>query len=142
MVMGDGWRRGGVGVCAPDAYSAGLRRELQREIETRLGATYCDSGLFVGRFNVVLLHYYVTGVSFPDGDGVTKSPVRPRSAAPQFKEINTFEGCSKTVAAVQFSPDGSMLAAACADKTVRIFNGETGEHVETLLGHTLGVSDV
>jgi len=77
-----------------------------------------------------------------DGDSVTKSPVRPRSAAPQFKEINTFEGCSKTVAAVQFSPDGSMLAAACADKTVRIFNGETGEHVETLLGHTLGVSDV
>ena len=26
VVMGDGWRRGGVGVCAPDAYSAGDAR--------------------------------------------------------------------------------------------------------------------
>ena len=62
--------------------------------------------------------------------------------APKFKEFRRIAGCGKTVAAVAFSPNGAMLAAASADKTVRVFDAETGEHLATLTGHALGTSDV
>ena len=37
---------------------------------------------------------------------------------------------------------GCRLASASADKTVRIWNGETGDHLMTLEGHSQGISDV
>lgn len=69
-----------------------------------------------------------------------ESVVAPQ--APKFKEFRRIAGCGKTVAAVAFSPNGAMLAAASADKTVRVFDAETGEHLATLTGHALGTSDV
>lgn len=43
-------------------FSDALRRELQREIVGTVQATYSDHGVFVGRYETVLLHYYLTGV--------------------------------------------------------------------------------
>lgn len=42
-------------------YSEDLRRELEDVIRSTTEATYCDHGLFVGRYDTVLLHYYLTG---------------------------------------------------------------------------------
>jgi WD40 repeat protein len=44
------------------------------------------------------------------------------------------------VANVSFSPDGKRLASASADKTIRIFNAETGEELVSLKGHTDSVN--
>ncbi|MCB9663165.1 MAG: NAD-glutamate dehydrogenase [Alphaproteobacteria bacterium] len=46
-------------------YSEDLRREIEREIHALLRPTYVDHGLFVGRFDTLLLHDYLTGL----GDG-------------------------------------------------------------------------
>jgi len=44
------------------SYSEELRREVELEIESVLGASYLDHGLFVGRFDTLLLHFYITGL--------------------------------------------------------------------------------
>ena len=41
-----------------------------------------------------------------------------------------------------FSPDGHRLATAGADQIVRLWNGDTGESMGTLTGHTDRVSSV
>lgn len=49
-------------------YSDDLRREVEATVRTRLRPTYVDQGLFVGRFDTLLLHYYLTGVEVPDDE--------------------------------------------------------------------------
>ncbi|MEU8992864.1 NB-ARC domain-containing protein, partial [Streptomyces sp. NPDC048558] len=46
------------------------------------------------------------------------------------------------VNSVAFSPDGTHLATACADYTVRVWDLATGDNVRTLTGHTGGVYSV
>jgi WD40 repeat protein len=48
----------------------------------------------------------------------------------------TFDGHTKWVAAVAFSPDGKWLATASADRTVRVWRVEDRRCVEVLKGHT------
>ena len=43
-------------------YSDELRRELEEEINGSLNASYCDHGLFMSRYDTVLVHFYLTGV--------------------------------------------------------------------------------
>jgi len=40
---------------------------------------------------------------------------------------------------VAFTPDGKILAAAMSDKTIKLWNGKTGELIRTLKGHTYAV---
>ena len=51
-------------------YSDELRREVEQQIIATSKATYSDHGLFVGRYETVLLHYYLTGVAYPGAKGV------------------------------------------------------------------------
>ncbi|MFT7520110.1 MAG: glutamate dehydrogenase, partial [Kiritimatiellia bacterium] len=44
-------------------FSDEMRRDLQEEIVNTVQATYSDHGLFVGRYETVLLYYYLTGVT-------------------------------------------------------------------------------
>lgn len=44
-----------------------------------------------------------------------------------------------TVFAVRFSPDGKHLASAAADRLIKLFDAETGQHVRTFAGHTAHV---
>ncbi len=47
-----------------------LRRVLEDYIVRTLGATYSDHGLFVGRYETVLLYYYLTGIENPGDAGL------------------------------------------------------------------------
>src|SRR5690349_17859209 len=46
------------------------------------------------------------------------------------------------VLAIAYSPDGSLLAAGCADKTIRLTDPSTGKPVAVLSGHADAVAAV
>src|SRR2546421_4772550 len=49
---------------------------------------------------------------------------------------------SFSVLAVAWSPDGTRIAASCGDKTIRVWNTATGQHLATYKVHTDMVSDL
>lgn len=56
--------------------------------------------------------------------------------------LQTLEGHSDRVNSVAFSPNGSKLASASIDQTVRIWDVGTGQVEQTLMGHSLWVRSV
>jgi WD40 repeat protein len=55
---------------------------------------------------------------------------------------STLEGHSSYVNAVEFSPDGQLVASASGDKTVQLWEAATGTCRSTLKGHSDYVSEV
>jgi WD40 repeat protein len=51
-------------------------------------------------------------------------------------ELNTLEGHTDSVWGVVYSPDGKTLASSSGDKTIKIWNINTGKPIKTLTGHT------
>ncbi|MEH2323481.1 MAG: AAA-like domain-containing protein, partial [Nostoc sp.] len=58
------------------------------------------------------------------------------------REQNRLEGHSSWVSSVVFSPDGKTLASASADKTIKLWNRDTGKEISTLSGHSSWVNSV
>ena len=56
--------------------------------------------------------------------------------------VRTLEGHTSKVRSVAFSPDGRLLASASDDKTVRLWDVQSGWLVRTLEGHTDEVTSV
>ncbi|MCB9698064.1 MAG: NAD-glutamate dehydrogenase [Alphaproteobacteria bacterium] len=51
-------------------YGDELRRAIEQQLLAVTKATYCDHGVFVGRYDTVLLHYFLTGVTDPGADAI------------------------------------------------------------------------
>src|SRR3712207_4268272 len=45
------------------------------------------------------------------------------------------DGHTEAISSVAFSPDGAQIAAAAKDKTVRLWEVETGKSLQVLTGH-------
>ncbi|KAK0394118.1 hypothetical protein QR680_000575 [Steinernema hermaphroditum] len=76
------------------------------------------------------------------------TPTTPTSAPqgkgelPNYRQKLILQGHTKGISSVRFSPDGTLLASASADKTIRIWGSEDGRIEKTITGHKLGISDV
>ncbi|CAG0891787.1 unnamed protein product [Cyprideis torosa] len=58
------------------------------------------------------------------------------------RSVKSLTGHSTSVMCVKFNPSGSLLASASGDKTVRLWNAETGACVSVLQGHGRYVTSV
>ena len=73
------------------------------------------------------------GHTIPDGRLPAHVPSR---------QVKSLTGHTAQVWGVAFSPDGTLLASASDDKTVRLWEVATGTQVRTLTGHTEAVASV
>jgi hypothetical protein len=70
----------------------------------------------------------------PPGQVRARPRDHPQARGPS-RLISTLTGHTGWVRGVAFSPDGSLLAAAGDDRTVRLWDAATGAEVRTLTGH-------
>ncbi|KZT74698.1 WD40 repeat-like protein [Daedalea quercina L-15889] len=70
------------------------------------------------------------------------SKISGADSTPAYKTRYILSGHSRSISSIKFSADGSKLASAAADKSVKLWNTETGEILKTLEGHTEGISDI
>ncbi|KAJ0352668.1 hypothetical protein COL154_004258 [Colletotrichum chrysophilum] len=78
------------------------------------------------------------------GGAVTPAtPARKGPVRPTYRETRVLSGHNgKPVSQVRISPDGRWIASASADGTLKIWDADTGKHMDTLVGHMAGVSCV
>ena len=73
-------------------------------------------------------------------DGTVTSSLAEVEGVPSDDHKLTLEGHRDDVLAVAFSPDGNTLASGSRDRTIRLWDTETGQHKLTLDEHTSGVT--
>ena len=56
--------------------------------------------------------------------------------------MRVLSGHSHRIWSIAFSPDGKTLASGSWDKTIRLWNPQTGKRISTLRGHTQRVWSV
>ncbi|MEN9517461.1 MAG: hypothetical protein RLZZ381_49 [Cyanobacteriota bacterium] len=58
------------------------------------------------------------------------------------KLLRTLPGQQTTISQIKYSPDGKIIAAATWDKTIQLWNAQTGKLINTLKGHQDGVNSI
>ena len=58
------------------------------------------------------------------------------------KLIRTLPGHKEAITQIQYSPDGQLIASASWDKTIKLWDAESGDLVDTLKGHENGINSI
>ena len=98
-------------------------------VNTGIVKTSRNAVTITGPFDPGVLRVEVT---WHDGKQTLQYTVRNR----------TLKGHTNLVYSVAFSPDGQTLASGSWDKTIRLWEANTGRHIRTLKGHRAGVLSV
>ena len=69
-------------------------------------------------------------------------PLKPNLERANEGALRTLAGHSDSVTAVALAPDGKTAISASEDKTLKIWDTETGSELKTLTGHSSGVNAV
>ncbi|KAF8912836.1 WD40-repeat-containing domain protein [Gymnopilus junonius] len=79
-----------------------------------------------------------------NGLKVEQAPEHSSSSAlkPNYKLRYILSGHRLSISAIKFSPDGSILASAGADKLIKLWDALTGQIIHTFEGHSEGISDI
>ena len=73
-------------------------------------------------------------------DAAPSLSVHCQRLKPRYRQKLVLKGHTAAASQVRISPDGRWIASASADGTTRIWDAETGAHLNTLVGHMAGVS--
>jgi WD40 repeat protein len=85
---------------------------------------------------------FAIGASSLSPDGTRLAALGPGNTAKVYDlakdggELLTLEGHTALVMTVSFSPDGKWLATTSQDKSVKLWDAETGQELHTFTGHT------
>ncbi|KFA70758.1 hypothetical protein S40288_09228 [Stachybotrys chartarum IBT 40288] len=96
--------------------------------------TYASALIFAPVNSLVREHF-----KMEEPDWITTKPIVEEDWSAC---LQTLEGHENRVNSVAFSPDGQRLASASDDKTVKIWDTETGQCISTLKGHSARISTV
>jgi glutamate dehydrogenase len=67
-------------------WSEQLRIDIQDVLVSSAGATYCDHGVFVGRYDTMLVHFYLTGTSELSEEDIETLSLRVSELATSWKD--------------------------------------------------------
>ena len=84
----------------------------------------------------------VVGIERFDSLGLSEDPTRAVVEEQMLEARHTLEGHLDVVWAVEFSPNGKLVASASRDRTVRLWDSATGAPLQTLEGHSSWVTSV
>ena len=113
------------------------------------GGTY--DGKFY-KYGAVISPEFTAVVLSPDGTKLARAKVTVEEIGTSrtYKHINIiltspdgpphYINVKALVTAMAFSPKGTILASGSTDKTLRLWNAETGKPRQTLKGHTAGIT--
>lgn len=91
----------------------------------------------------ILLAMHAISLTHSLGEGVTpEAEDALHRAIRASRSIFTLSGHMDQVRGIAFSPDGSYIATASHDNTVKVWDNASGNELLTLLGHSDGVLDV
>ncbi|KAK0710404.1 hypothetical protein B0T21DRAFT_352613 [Apiosordaria backusii] len=126
-----------------------LQGLLSPDISSTVSAFLHDTARFILSFHQIIdlcpLQTYASAIVFAPMKSIIRGvfrgyipewiPLLPKVDLEWNACLQTLEGHGHSVSAVAFSPDGTTLASASGDKTVRLWDVATGEHRRTLKVH-------